>query len=58
MIRLKPVLEDELLQTTELVWNYRLMDTVLMENVEMRLHIFPWVSCPEVHLPFSLQETN
>lgn len=41
MIRLKPVLEDELLQTTELVWNYRLMDTVLMENVEMRLHIFP-----------------
>ena len=46
MIRLKPVLEDELLQTTELVWNYRVMDTVLVENVKMRLHIFPWVSCP------------
>lgn len=45
-MRLKPVLEDGLLQTTELVWNYKVMDTVLVENVKMRLHVFPLVSCP------------
>lgn len=58
MIRLKPVLEDELLQTTELVWNYRYRSLVLMENVEMRLPTFPLSFLALKFIYPSLYETN